>query len=192
MSSSPARAKHWSRLEYERLVDLGVFQPGERLELVGGALLVREPQASPHATAIQAVQEALRAVLGPGWVIRTQMPIALDDESEPEPDVSVAPGSFRDYTHAHPSRPALLVEVAESSLAFDRRDKGSLYARALVPEYWIVNLLERVLEVYRQGEPEPRATYGWAYRHRERLEPEQHVTSMIAPDSRILVADLLP
>ena len=103
------RAKRWSRIEYERLVDLGVFRPGERLELVGGALLVREPQGSRHATAIQAVQEALRAALGPGWVIRTQMPVALDDESEPEPDVSAVPGSFRDYSHGHPSRPALLV-----------------------------------------------------------------------------------
>src|SRR5215469_12924647 len=98
------RAKRWSRLEYERLVHLGVFRPGERLELVGGALLVREPQGSPHATAIQAVQEALRGAHGPGWLIRTQMPVALDDESEPEPDVTVVPGSFRDYIHAHPSR----------------------------------------------------------------------------------------
>src|SRR5262244_3095243 len=186
------RAKRWSRLEYERLVHLGVFRPGERLELVGGALLVREPQGSPHATAIQAVQEALRGALGPGWLIRTQMPVALDDESEPEPDVSVVPGSFRDYSHAHPSRPALLVEVSDSSLSFDRRDKGSLYARARVPEYWIVNLVERVLEIYRESEPEPRATYGWAYHHRERLEPEQHVAPMIAPGSQILVADLLP
>src|SRR5499427_9010940 len=104
------RAKRWSRLEYERLVHLGVFRPGERLELVGGAL-----QGSPHATAIQAMQEALRGALGPGWLIRTQMPVALDDESEPELDVTVVPGSFRDYSHAHPSRPALLVEIAESS-----------------------------------------------------------------------------
>ena len=90
------RTKHWTRIEYERLVDLGVFEPGERLELIGGALLVREAQGSPHATAIHAVQEALRAVLGSGWVIRTQMPVALDDESEPEPDVAAARGSFCD------------------------------------------------------------------------------------------------
>src|SRR5262245_28927711 len=105
MNPRAVRAKRWSRLEYERLVDLGVFRPGERLELVGGALLVREPQGSPHATAIQAVQEALRAVLGPSWVIRTQMPVALDDESEPEPDVSVVPGSFRDYIMRIPRGP---------------------------------------------------------------------------------------
>ena len=186
------RAKRWSRLEYERLVHLGVFRPGERLELVGGALLVREPQGSPHATAIQAVQEALRGALGPGWLIRTQMPVALDDESEPEPDVTVVPGSFRDYSHAHPSRPALLVEIAESSLEFDRKDKGSLYARARVPEYWIVNLAERVLEVYRESGPDARAAYGWAYLHAVRLGPEDHVAPPVAPTSRIRVSDLLP
>src|SRR5262244_2281055 len=157
------RAKRWSRLEYERLVHLGVFRPGERLELVGGALLVREPLGSPHATAIQAVQEALRGALGPGWLIRTQMPVALDDESEPEPDVSVVAGSFRDYSHAHPSRPALLVEVAESSLDFDRKDKGSPYARA---------------------------AYGWAYLHAVRLGAEDHVAPPVAPTSRIRVSDL--
>jgi len=186
-----ARTKHWSRLEYERLVNLGAFHPEERVELVGGALMVREPQASPHSTAIRAVEEVLRTALGAGWDVRTQMPIALDDESEPEPDVSVVPGTFRDYTHGHPSRPALLVEISDSSLSFDRRDKGSLYARARVPEYWIVNLVERVLEVYRESEPEPRASYGWAYHLRERLEPEQHVAPMIAPESQIRVADLL-
>src|SRR5215510_1310927 len=102
---SLARTKHWSRLEYERLVNLGAFHPEERVELVGGSLMVREPQASPHSTAIRAVEEGLRTMLGAGWDVRTKMPIALDDESEPEPDVSVVPGTFRDYTHGHPSRP---------------------------------------------------------------------------------------
>ena len=120
------------------------------------------------------------------------MPVALDDESEPEPDVAAARGSFRDYSHAHPSRPALLVEIADSSLSFDRADKGSLYARARVPEYWIVNLVERVLEVHRESGPDARAVYGWAYHHAERLGPEEHVTPLVAPSSRIRVADLLP
>src|SRR5262245_65952687 len=114
------RAKRWSRLEYERLVRLGVFRPGERLELVGGALLVREPKGSPHATSIQAVQEALRGALGPGWLIRSEMPVALDDESEPELDVTVVTGRSRDYRHADPSLPALLVEIAMVRLEFQR------------------------------------------------------------------------
>jgi Uma2 family endonuclease len=192
MSTTPARTKQWSRFEYERLVDLGAFQPGDHVELVAGELLVREPQGSPHATGVRAVEEALRAALGPGWEVRTQMPVALDDESEPEPDVIVAPGSFRDYSHTHPSRPVVLVEVADSSLDYDREDKGSLYARAHVPEYWIVNLVERVLEVYREDGPDVRAVHGWAYRTKQTLGPEACITPLVAPAACIRVADLLP
>jgi Uma2 family endonuclease len=192
MSTTPVRTKRWSRFEYERLVDLGAFHPGDRVELVAGELLVREPQGSPHATGVRAVEEALRAALGPGWEVRTQMPVALDDESEPEPDVIVAPGSFRDYRHAHPSRPVVLVEVSESSLDYDREDKGSLYARAHVPEYWIANLAERVLEVYREGGPDVRAVHGWAYRTKQTLGPDACITPLAAPAARIRVADLLP
>src|SRR5229473_6313779 len=127
MDATPIPTKRWGRLQYERLVDRAVFQPGDRVELVGGQLVVREPQGSPHAVAVRLAEDVMRAAFGPGWEVRTQMPVALDDESEPEPDVIVAPGNFRDYGHAHPSRPVVLVEVAESSLDFDREDKGSLY-----------------------------------------------------------------
>lgn len=135
MRTSVVRTRRWNRLEYEGLIEKGVFQPGERLELIGGAMIVREPQESAHATAIQLGLDALRAAFGPGWQVRVQLPIALDDESEPEPDLAVVRGTARDYRDTHPSRPALIVEVAEASLGFDRRHKGSLYARAGVADY---------------------------------------------------------
>ena len=81
MTLSSIRTKHWTRAEYERLVDLGAFRPGERLELVGGALVVREPQGGPHATAVGLVEDALRQVFVAGWTVRAQSPIALDEES---------------------------------------------------------------------------------------------------------------
>src|SRR6185503_12644375 len=98
--------------------------------------------------------DALRASLPSGWVVRTQMPLALDDESAPEPDVAVVAGRREDYRDAHPGRPALVIEVAESSLEIDREYKGSLYAHATVDEYWIVNIVERVVEVYRDPGPD--------------------------------------
>ena len=97
MDAVPIPTKRWARVEYERLVDRAVVQPGERVELVGGQLVVREPQRSPHAVAVQLAEDALRAAFGPCWVVRVQMPVALDDESEPEPDVAVCAGSPRDY-----------------------------------------------------------------------------------------------
>jgi len=164
MTSSPVRAKRWTRLEYERLVCLGAFGPEDHIELVAGNLLAREPQDSPHMTAIGLAEDALRAAFGTGWHVRGQ----------------------------GPTQPVLLVEVADSSLSFDRRRKGSLYARAKVPEYWIVNLIDRVLEVHRNPQPATGAVFGWRYTQIRRLSPDETVTPLGAPEARILVADLLP
>src|SRR6266542_3659840 len=123
MARIEVKAHRWRRVEYERLVETGFFQPGDAVELVGGQLIVAEPQGSRHFAAIRAVEEALRAAFGPGWEVRVQGPLALDEESLPEPDVAVVPGTFRDYVNDHPSGPALVVEVSESSLALDRDDK---------------------------------------------------------------------
>lgn len=192
MAVSPVRTKHWTRVEYERLIDLGAFRPGERLELVGGALLVREPQGGPHATAVGLAEDALRQVFGAGWTVRAQSPIALDDDSEPEPDIAVVPGSRRDHSRAHPSHPVLIVEVAESSLEFDRHEKASLYARARIADYWIVNLLENVLEVYRDPVADPDSSYGWRYGSALTHRAGDLVTPLAAPATAVAAADLLP
>jgi len=117
------RTKRWTRLEYERLIDLGAFGPGERLELLGGQLVLREPQGRPHSTGIRLVAQALRAAFGPGWSVEAQLPVSLDEESEPEPDVTGMAGGPRDYLTAHPSRPVLVVEVALASLTLDRSER---------------------------------------------------------------------
>jgi Uma2 family endonuclease len=121
-----------------------------------------------------------------------QLPIALDDESEPEPDVSVVPGTFRDYHREHPSRPVLVVEVSESSLAFDREYKGSLYARNGVTDFWIINLVDNVLEVYRDPTPEAAAPYGWRYRALQHLRAGEFTSPLAARAANIAVVDLLP
>ena len=125
--------------------------------------MVAEPQSSSHYTAIQLVERALARAFGDGWAVRGQGPIALDDISEPEPDVAVVRGGVADYVDAHPVDPVLVVEVALSRYAFDRTYKASVYARAGRPEYWIVNLVDRVLEVHRTPAPSPAAPYGWDY-----------------------------
>lgn len=186
------RTRRFTRAEYERLIDLGVFQPGEAIELIGGELMVAEPQGAPHYTAIRKTAKALEAAFGPGWDVRTEGPIGLDDDSEPEPDVAVVPGAPDDYAHAHPSRPVLTVEVAESSLALDRERKGSLYARAGLPDYWVLNLIDRVLEVYREPLADSAAPFGWRYSRGEVLDASGRVTPLAAPGSSILVLQLLP
>jgi Uma2 family endonuclease len=193
MSESIVRTRRWSRLEYDRLIEEGVFQPGERLELLAGQLVVREPQGTPHATGIRLVTRSLREVFPDDrWIVDMQLPVALDEDSEPEPDVTVTAGAPRDYLPSHPVRPVLVVEVAEATLALDRDEKGSLYARARVSEYWILNLRDRLLEVYREPYPDASAPHGWAYRSFQGLTAEEHVTPLAVPRSRIAVADLLP
>jgi Uma2 family endonuclease len=178
------------RVEYDRLVDSGLFV-GERIELLDGLLVVPAPQATVHAAAVSRVQRTLSSVFGKGWEVRAQMPFALDDDSEPEPDVIVVRGSTRDYVAGHPSQCALVVEVSETSLVVDRRHKAMLYARAGVAEYWIVNLRTSVLEIYRS----PR----WSriqevvqYVRSRTLRPPASLKPLAAPRTRIAVADLLP
>ena len=192
MADYETRTRRFTRAEYERLIDLGVFQPGEEIELIGGELMVAEPQGAPHYTAIRKTAKALEAAFGPGWEVRTEGPIGLDDESEPEPDVAVVPGAPDDYARAHPSRPALTVEVAESSLGVDRQRKGSLYARAGLPDYWVLNLVDRLLDVYREPAPDSTAPFGWRYARSEVFEASARVTPLAVPGSSIPVSHLLP
>jgi Uma2 family endonuclease len=191
MSDSTVRTRRWTRFEYDKLVGAGFLGPGDKIELLAGQLCVSEPQNNSHAMAICLGLDALQKALAPRWHVRVQLPIALDNESEPEPDLAVVSGGPREYPE-HPSRPALVVEVADSSLTLDRKHKGSLYARALLPEYWIVNLVDRALEVYRNPSSDAGALYGWAYRVMLTLGPEEYVAPLAAPLARILVADLLP
>lgn len=191
MSDPEMKTKRWKRVEYDRLIEAGFFEPGDAVELLGGHLIVAEPQGSGHFAAVRAAEEALRVAFGHGWEVRGQGPLALDEESEPEPDLAVVPGSFRDYQTGHPSRPALAVEVSESSLALDREHKGSLYARAGLADYWIVNLPERALEVYRDPGPDPAAQFGWRYRSATVLERGAAVSPLARPGRRIRIADLL-
>lgn len=192
MASDPTRTRRFSRAEYARLIELGILQPGEPIELVGGELMVSEPQGAAHYTAIQKTARVLDAAFGAGWTVRTQGPIGLDEESEPEPDVAVVSGSPDDYGRAHPSRPVLTVEVAESSLAVDRQLKGSLYARAGLADYWVLNLVDRVLEVYREPAADGAAPFGWRYGRRDVLDVAARVTPLAAPGSSIAVEQLLP
>jgi len=182
----------WTRRAYGRLIDHGVLDEDDPVELVDGLLLVKEPQSSPHRTAVLLVARATERAFGEGWFVQTQSPITLDDWSEPEPDVCVVPGSPRDYVDSHPTRPALIVEVAASGLRLARARKAAIYARARIADYWIVNLVDRVLEVHRGPMRPGPARRHWGYVAIETFGPGAAVTPLAAPSVAIRVADLLP
>jgi Uma2 family endonuclease len=192
MKAPPLSLWRMTRVRYDRLVDVGIFGPEDRVELLDGLLVAREPQGERHATVVGLVRAALEKAFGRGYHVREEKPIALDEQSEPEPDVVVVPGRLRDYLTAHPSRPALVVEVAETSLALDRLRKGGLYARAGVSDYWVVNLVDEVLEVYRDPVRTPSGHGGWKYDSVRLLRRHAVVTPLAAPRARIRVAALLP
>jgi len=182
----------WTRREYEQLIDHGLLDEDDPVELLDGLLLVKEPQHSRHRTAVLLVARAVERAFGDDWFVQTQSPIILDDRSEPEPDVCVVRGSPRDYVDAHPTRPALVVEVAQSGLRLARGRKASAYARARIADYWIINLIDRVLEVHREPARPGPALRHWGYAAIVTLGADATVTPLAAPPAGIRVADLLP
>jgi len=192
MSTARVRTRRWTRSEYERLIDRGVFREDERLKLLDGVLVVKEPQGDPHAAAVDLAVAALRGTFGTGWLVRAHAPLALGHRSRPEPDVSVVRGSPRDYRSAAPTEAVLVVEVSQTSLAFDRTRKASIYARAGIPDYWIVNLVERVVEVHHDPIPLDAPGRGWAYRSVQTLQPGASVAPLAVAAVPISIADLLP
>jgi Uma2 family endonuclease len=185
--------RRWiTRAEFEALMEAGVFPREERLELLAGELTRREAVNTAHAVAVRLVQIALEQVLGAGYDVRPQLPLALSEFDMPFPDIAVVPGSPRDYLSQHPTSALLVVEVSEASLKTDREVKGSLYASAGIPEYWILNLRERVLEVYREPAADARAVYGAAYRQQRIYTTGEPVSPLCAPDATLAVEQLLP
>jgi Uma2 family endonuclease len=179
------RPRLWTREEYDKMIDTGFLASGERVELLDGEVLQMPPLKSLHATAIQLAQEAMIRAFGPGFLVRNQMPLMIDPHSEPEPDIAVVPGTARDYRDAHPSTALLVVEVSEATLLLDRGRKKVIYARAGICDYWIVNLADGCLEVYRDIE-------GSAYRSSYQLTPGESIAPLSAANSVIPVSDLLP
>jgi Uma2 family endonuclease len=143
LSGEPRR--RLMRSEYEQLVDAGSFE-GERVELIQGEILEMSPTGPDHDSTVDRLNELLVLRLTGRARVRTQGSIAIGDHSEPVPDLLVL--ERRDYDDAHPSTALLAIEVARSSLRRDRGAKAALYAEAGIPEYWVVNLVDRIVEVH--------------------------------------------
>lgn len=143
----PDRIRPLRRIEYETLVERGLFE-NSRVELLCGALVELSPQGPRHANVVSRISERLIRELPDTVRTRVQSPLALSEDSEPEPDIAVVPAG--DYDNAHPSRALLVIEVAESSLQKDRGIKTALYAIAGIDEFWLVNLTDNLVEVHRR------------------------------------------
>ena len=174
-----------SRVEYDRAVEAGAFEPDPKLELIDRDLNAMQPEGNRHAAVMHLVADCLRQVFGSGFFVRIQNPLAVDDYSEPEPDVAVVKGAIRDYMEAHPTSAVLVVEVSSESLRYDQTIKLRLYARCGISEYWILALPEARIEVYRDPA-------GDGYRSVTSHAAGDEIAPLARPDARIVVDDLLP
>lgn len=188
-TTTEPRLHLWTKEEYYQMAEMGLFD-GKRVELIGGQVLEMSPMRSGHATATMLAAQAIEKVLPAGCFSRVQLPLSVSEISDPEPDVAVVAGAVRDYKDAHPSTAVLVVEVADSSLEYDRTEKASLYASAGVEDYWIVNLPQRRLEVFRQPIVDTSQPFGYSYATRRILTADEQVQPLAA--GVIHVADLLP
>jgi Uma2 family endonuclease len=188
LSEEEIRPRRWTREEYYRAADLGLFRPEERLELLDGEIYAKmSPKKPPHVTAVGHAGDILADLFGPGYHCRAEQPLVLNDLSEPEPDLVLVPGTRFDYQTEHPTATTalLVVEVADTSIRFDRGRKREAYARAGIRDYWVLNLPKRRIEVHRDPA-------GSRYRSVTVYQEGDTITPMAAPHVTVRVSDLLP
>lgn len=181
LAIEPELFRPLKRSEYDRMVELGLFQD-ERVELLRGVLVKMSPQYAPHASTVQKLNRLLMKQLQESFDLRIQAPLALSDDSEPEPDIAVVP--LGDYEIEHPRTALLVIEVSDSSLRQDRR-KAAVYASAGIGEYWIVNLGARAVEIYSSPD-------GDRYAEVRTLREGDVLRPAALPDLAIEVAEILP
>ncbi len=184
----------WTLDDYEKLVALGLLED-KHVELVQGEILVMSPMGEPHALTIIQLNEILSPHFNSrtGYRLRIQMPLALPSLlSEPEPDLAVVALNAPTSAAGRPTSADLVIEVAESSLDYDRGHKGSLYAAAGIRDFWLANLPERRLDVYRRPVPDPQSFSAWRYQDCQVLQAGERVSPLVAPEIIVPVTAVFP
>jgi Uma2 family endonuclease len=167
--------------EYYRMAEAGVFAPDDRIELLDGRIYAMSPISSEHAACVRRLTRLLIQGVGTNAIVSTQNPVRIDQNSESEPDVSLLHPRDDDYAsrHPQPSDVLLVVEVAETSLEFDRTVKGSLYAQAGIPALWIANLeAGRIEVIVRLGRTDTPRTATTSVDSPSRSSPSRHLTPL--------------
>lgn len=186
---APPRVKRWTKDEYNKLTERGIFN-GQRLYLFRGELIEMSPQLRPHAYAVMKLTTALHSAFGvnAGYETRIQLPFDVPGESMPEPDalVCTVEHGARD---PHPNRGLLVIEVADSSQEKDR-EKALEYAAAGVPEYWLIDVRERRVELYRHPVTDRSTPLGSRYSSIQLLNPSDSIEILSKPGVLVPLAPL--
>jgi Uma2 family endonuclease len=172
---------------YFGLVRQGILRPDDRVELLDGMIIAEPPQDPDHAASTSQIDRVLREVIGRRAAIRVQLPLVLGPYSAPEPDVAVVPGDEADYARSHPTTALLVVEVGRTSLPKDRLSKSRIYALAGIAEYWLLNLRDDCVEVFRQP-----SCSAHCYASTFVACRGDRLSFIAFPDASVAVDDLLP
>jgi len=176
--------------QFSKLDELGFFED-RHVELIRGVIFEMTVN-TPHATATRLGNDVFRPIFGRGWVVSDSLPLDTGRRSLLQPDFTVVAGSSRDFDKVHPTTAALVVEISDSTLRKDRTIKAHLYAQAGLPDYWIINLADRQLEVHRNPGPDPSRRGRFRYAEVTIVAESGRMAPLAAPQSEIAVADLLP
>jgi Uma2 family endonuclease len=186
-SSSSIHLKYWTVQEYHLMSDLGILDPNERTELIAGQIVVMTAKGTPHVLTLRILANVLENALGDRSVfVSTQDPIRLDNFSEPEPDLAIVKGTILDYAEHHPVPEDiyLVIEVADSTLKQDCEVKDQLYARSNIPEYWVVDIKNRQVRIFR----DPTQT---GYGSQLMLTETHSVSPLAFPEIALSIASIL-
>ena len=189
------RRVDWTVDSFYRAIEAGMFECPQRLELIQGEVIEKlSPQQPPHAQSVGHSGECAREAFGQDCHVRTQSPLDIQKRTEPEPDIMVVKGKWRDFDDHKPtaSDVLLIIEVSDTTLGYDRNRKAAVYAEAGIGDYWILALNGRWMEVRRDPDPMPDSPHGWGYKSVVRYTEGESVAPLNAPHHAISVMDLLP
>lgn len=188
ITTFPTSLRLWTRHDYHRMAEAGILHPDEPVELVAGQIIRKmSPQGSPHAAAIRRCRRWFETALGAIAQVQAQLPIQLDDYSEPEPDIAIVAPDERDYSDRHPTAAEvrLVIEVSSSTLAYDCNTKAIAYAQAGIADYWVIDIEHRQLLVWRDPTPT-------GYGSPVVIEEQGAIAPLQFPQVSVPVVELLP
>jgi Uma2 family endonuclease len=179
--------KYWTVQEYHHMSELGILDASERTELITGKIVLMTAKGTPHVLTLRLLASSLEKFLDESVLVSTQEPIKLDDFSEPEPDLAIVKGTMFDYAERHPSPEDvyLVVEVADSTLKKDCEVKDKLYARSNIPDYWVIDVKNRQVHIFRTPTPT-------GYASHLILSESQTISPLAFPSILVSISSILP
>lgn len=178
------RPLRWTKEQYHRMNDIGLFQD-KSVELIEGEIIEMAAMNPPHFVALGLVGDVMRSLFRDGYIVTDQSPISLVEDNEPEPDIAVIRGQWRDFKNGLPTQAVVAIEISATTLAYDLGRKAELYARAGILELWVLDVSARQLIVHREPSD-------GKYQSIQALNESDSIATLEKPEAAVSIDELLP